>query len=225
MPVGVDMYHRQPTVAAVDSPLAFRLQRGVCSSSREMRVGRDGTRWTGGSAAPLRTANCPAAAAAATQDCSFHLGLSTTTTTALETTLFKIVQVPKRANCLAKIRAALEAGAVINARVTALVAAGAELSCSASNGQRLLHVTRHLDTALLLVRLGASLSLRDTPGALRWRRQQALRRLRRCWGVPEALHPLPRSHQPSVHHESPRPSLHSFRLTGGPRVQLPTALL
>ena len=50
------------------------------------------------------------------------------------------------------------------AAVTALAAAGADLNCSASDGRRPLHFARHLDTALLLVRLGASLILRDNAG-------------------------------------------------------------
>ena len=48
--------------------------------------------------------------------------------------------------------------------VAALVAAGADVNCSASDGSRPLHHASHLDTALLLVRLGASLSLRDNAG-------------------------------------------------------------
>ena len=50
------------------------------------------------------------------------------------------------------------------AAAAALVAAGADLNASLSDGRRPLHVARHLDTALLLVRLGASLSLRDNAG-------------------------------------------------------------
>ena len=48
------------------------------------------------------------------------------------------------------------------AAVTALVAAGADLNASAANGCRPLHLTAgNLQTALLLVRLGASLALRS----------------------------------------------------------------
>ena len=50
------------------------------------------------------------------------------------------------------------------ATVAALIEAGADLNCSAYDGSRPLHVAHHLDTALLLVRLGASLSLRDNAG-------------------------------------------------------------
>ena len=51
------------------------------------------------------------------------------------------------------------------AAVQALVDAGADLNASAANGRRPLHFTAgHLPTALLLVRLGASLSLRDDAG-------------------------------------------------------------
>ena len=51
------------------------------------------------------------------------------------------------------------------AAVHALVDAGADLNASAADGRRPLHLTaRRLPTALLLVRLGASLSLRDAAG-------------------------------------------------------------
>ena len=51
------------------------------------------------------------------------------------------------------------------AAVQALVDAGADLNASAADGRRPLHLTaRRLPTALLLVRLGASLSLRDAAG-------------------------------------------------------------
>ena len=50
------------------------------------------------------------------------------------------------------------------AAVAALVAAGADLNGSESCGNRPLHFARHLDTALLLVRLGASLSQRNNAG-------------------------------------------------------------
>ena len=51
------------------------------------------------------------------------------------------------------------------AAVQALFAAGADLNCSTLNGRRPLHFADvHLDTALLLVRLGASLMLRDHEG-------------------------------------------------------------
>ena len=87
----------------------------------------------------------------------------------------------------AAVAALVEAGAVVRAKdskgveplhiaavypnaepaaalVTALVAAGADLNCAMSDGRRPLHEARHMDTALLLVRLGASLSLRDNLG-------------------------------------------------------------
>ena len=48
--------------------------------------------------------------------------------------------------------------------MAALVAARADLNASASDGRRPLHHAAQLDTALLLVRLGASLSLRDNTG-------------------------------------------------------------
>ena len=48
------------------------------------------------------------------------------------------------------------------AAVTALMAAGADLNGSAADGRRPLHLTNgNLQTALLLVRLGASLMLRN----------------------------------------------------------------
>ena len=40
----------------------------------------------------------------------------------------------------------------------------AHLNCALVDGRRPLHLARHLDTALLLVRLGASLSMRDNNG-------------------------------------------------------------
>ena len=51
------------------------------------------------------------------------------------------------------------------AAIQALVDAGADLNASAADGRRPLHCTAgRLPTALLLVRLGASLSLRDNAG-------------------------------------------------------------
>ena len=62
------------------------------------------------------------------------------------------------------LAAANQNAAAAAAAVAALVAAGADLNGSSSDGNRPLHLARHLDTALLLVRLGASLSMRDNNG-------------------------------------------------------------
>ena len=88
-----------------------------------------------------------------------------------------------------------------------LVAAGADTNAAGRSRMRPLHlVVACLDTALLLVRLGASLSLCDAAGrtalkvaarggsgrpASGFDQWAALRWLRCRWGAPEALHSLP----------------------------------